>query len=957
MLQNVSQGQKLSLKLINNIIDSARGQMTPSDGEFINTNNGTLYIQPENLENKNNTKKETSKFLQCKINKVYKLESRPFGYVKNGNKFEFEHNVLIQLGKNKDDACELIKFNLEPVKDILLINTSNPSLNCKLSDEILRPASDDNSELKINSGFVNTGIAIDYDSLSQTVVYGKLFKNKDNEAFFVICDSDNVDDQVKSLIDNIEELKEIDSKKIFAFTNAGSGDRGQPVQCMLGSQDFFDEDNIVVDSEVEEAKLSSLGKSSVTTIKLNEDGTETETTEEFYEIYKFDDSAYTRGNTDLSSLSVSQDEYSEFILRTRKKDTSYVEYINAYSLLSSLSGNTIISGDSQVDINQSSIELCTIVDEDGNIKERYYQLFKFNDGCYVEKNNKLSNDGEGILIRKENNEGKYDLAYLNKESLIISGDADVERPFNWQNQYSIQLKKGINGNTGRGEDGTEFYQIYNFDNGCTDLRIESPDDVAKLGIDDYQDGFLFRLYNKETSTPEIRYLNVPSLSNLVAGVEIPPTDTAKFSNVENGQSSIQIGGCADTGCIYYQLYNVDQASDIEQADKEVHIEKLGITKSDDGCSTEIFKKSLLPPNYEFVVRELGDNGCGIIHYMPLSVGVNMPQVDTLDSFNKPSKSIENHFDNVDGQYLELYNFNHPDAVQEYYPNYDGCIAGDKFFIDDRDAILIKKITNDDPENENPELQYMTFKSLKNYINYIGDSNLAGQNDANEPDQYSIELKEYQNQNGNGDKKEYFQLYKFDENNYDVNYIDLTDDYKDISQNGYHFLVRDTDANGQPVLKYKKIYMKSDVDGCVINEIQQSITNIYEQIEIISAEISGIADGCFWQQGADYNTNYGSSIGNNFGEKVITLGYRKLEGGWSADYFYTDSLNVDRINSGCTDAVSVNATLCVYGGCGIITDNLESTDIFGCTVNASSQITIGNTTINEQQLQALLALIS
>lgn len=966
MLEHVSRGQKLTTDLVNGIIDKANGQMIPSNGAFVNTQNGTLFIN-EGKSLSPNTPFITSTFLDCKIFKRAELESRPFTYKDITSSSDLKRQIFINFGNSTDAAKSLIQYNGKSVDEIILAGGTNQNLDYILDDTILTPANDSNNKLTLaNDGFVNTAILFS----NSVKIYGQIYKYfkeepeegeevKEPKFYFVVTDQIDVKERVLTLTGDKESngyvLKKTYQTQLGLITQVGTNSNANKANYLINAKPITLVDDVNISSTATsadippDASLPDLHLSSVENYERSDGSL-------YRRLYNFDSEVEEFTESDLSN------NYDFIIRHTNDDGEKYIVY-KSLSSLSGILSVAEISGDSQVDINQRSVELSA------NDDRAYYQLYKFNDGCYVEKNNKLSNDGEGILIRKENNEGKYDLAYLNRESLIISGDADIVRANDYDNQYSIQFKKGIsNGGNGK-EDGTEFYQIYNFDNGCSDLKLKSPDDVAKLGLDYHHDGFLFRLYNKQTYAPEVRYMSIDSLSNLVAGIEIPATDTAKFSNQENGQRSIQIAGCVDTTGLYYQLYNIDAPSDIEQADKEVHIEKLGIINSDDGCSTAIFKKSLLPPNYEFVVRELGDNGCGIIHYMPLSVGVNMPQVDTLDSSHKPSKSIENHFDDIDGEYLELYNFNHPDSVREYYPNYDGCIASDKFFIDGRDAILIKKITNDDTENEKPELQYMSFKSLKNYINYTGDSNLAGQNDANEPDQYSIELKEYENQNGNGNKQEYFQLYKFDEGDYDVNRIDLTDSYKDISQNDSHFLVRETDSNGQPVLKYKKIYMKSDVNGCVINEVQQSITNIYEQIEIISAEISGIsADGCFWQQGADYSINYGHSIGDSYNYEVINLDNRTLQGCWNVHNggLYVDSIDSDGYTIGngtSVESTGINTPLInvdnttIIDGCGINSGYANIIEIFGCTVAASSQITIGNTTINEQQLQALLALLS
>ena len=120
---------------------------------------------------------------------------------------------------------------------------------------------------------------------------------------------------------------------------------------------------------------------------------------------------------------------------------------------------------------------------------------------------------------------------------------------------------------------------------------------------------------------------------------------------------------------------------------------------------------------------------------------------------------------------------------------------------------------------------------------------------------------------------------------------------------------------------------SDLDDDVLPEISTVI--MPEVSTIISAELSALDDK-YWIKGEDYTENYGSSIGDSQEAKVIDLDNKELVGQWRTDSDFT-----------CDTTVSCDQLMA--GG--------------QVTISQGGLLQIGNTTLNESQLQQLLALLN
>ena len=603
-----------------------------------------------------------------------------------------------------------------------------------------------------------------------------------------------------------------------------------------------------------------------------------------------------------------------------------------------------------------------------NIKVTYRRLFNF-DAAAQDFPNSTDNNADSesdesedsienydLVARQISSDGSKYITYLSLSSLsnvisglsdsAISGDSQVKE----DEQKSITLSV----------DGDEkYYQLYNFNNGCANARLTS-----FYGADEQYEGetgnfyfnnvdILVRVRPNSSDATELQYLDFSTLSATTI-----PTDTEVFTKgeeegiVEYPQKSIEIfNGCFEDGTPYkcLQLYRINQTSDVENEYKSVVIEHQG---NDPDDREKPYTQSLLPEGYEFVVRSVVE-GCqgGTIHYMPLSVGVVMPGVDTYDAVDRLSRSIEWTGCDSGKDYLRLYNFAWNYCVTEYQPNYEDEIQDDKFKLEDSDGILFRKSTVDDPENDNPELRYMTFKSLKNYINYEGDSNIV--DDVDDDDKSESIERVYDEET----HQEYFRLkdFKYRAGDIMLNGELESNSTTEFTDDDTHILVRQFDEYGHPVLKYAKLEISlPEINGGT--DYSYEINELYEIVDYLSGEISAISGTCScdlsgaWQQGADAEINYGSSIGDSYKYEAINLDNRTLYGCWKHDGSFIIQGGCLLIPDGSINVGTVDSTYIGDGCIGVGNINVRDSVY-------TQALTIGNTTITESQLQQLLALLN
>lgn len=887
MIQNVRSGQALTAGLLNNIISQANGQDIPSNQNFVNTDKGTLFVNNHDYE-VGGSEGSFNKFLECWIDNAPEISNRPNEYAKDADgNLIMKPYIFINLGSSKDEACDCIAVDNKAVTEIVLIN-ENEEQDALLEDDFLK-----------QDGYVQLG-KIE----SDIAVYGQLYnlsKKEQNQnkflgyVFAVSTVKDDIKERVKkqakksSDLSAVENISLITEKTILTTTTIEGVEYKGLVQNVIGSQNLFGSSNF--NETPPDSSISNLMLSSI------------ENAEGEYQI-----------STDIET------EDGTLSTKVENIKVTYRRLFNFDAAAQDFPNSTDNNADSESDESEDSIENYDLVAR------------------------QISSDGS-----------KY-ITYLSLSSLsnvisglsdsAISGDSQVKE----DEQKSITLSV----------DGDEkYYQLYNFNNGCANARLTS-----FYGADEQYEGetgnfyfnnvdILVRVRPNSSDATELQYLDFSTLSATTI-----PTDTEVFTKgeeegiVEYPQKSIEIfNGCFEDGTPYkcLQLYRINQTSDVENEYKSVVIEHQG---NDPDDREKPYTQSLLPEGYEFVVRSVVE-GCqgGTIHYMPLSVGVVMPGVDTYDAVDRLSRSIEWTGCDSGKDYLRLYNFAWNYCVTEYQPNYEDEIQDDKFKLEDSDGILFRKSTVDDPENDNPELRYMTFKSLKNYINYEGDSNIV--DDVDDDDKSESIERVYDEET----HQEYFRLkdFKYRAGDIMLNGELESNSTTEFTDDDTHILVRQFDEYGHPVLKYAKLEISlPEINGGT--DYSYEINELYEIVDYLSGEISAISGTCScdlsgaWQQGADAEINYGSSIGDSYKYEAINLDNRTLYGCWKHDGSFIIQGGCLLIPDGSINVGTVDSTYIGDGCIGVGNINVRDSVY-------TQALTIGNTTITESQLQQLLALLN
>lgn len=149
---------------------------------------------------------------------------------------------------------------------------------------------------------------------------------------------------------------------------------------------------------------------------------------------------------------------------------------------------------------------------------------------------------------------------------------------------------------------------------------------------------------------------------------------------------------------------------------------------------------------------------------------------------------------------------------------------------------------------------------------------------------------------------------------------------------------------------------ADLDDDVIPEISSVVVPEISGLlsDAISSELSALDDK-YWMQGEDESKNYGSAIGDNYGNIAFDLDGRVLYNnqGWAID------LN-NRQFGGIIDQSwtfpNIEATRNIHAGNNINADVKVAAPQIHAT-GTGAAIKIGGTTLNETQLQQLLALLT
>lgn len=486
MLEHVSRGQKLTTDLVNGIIDKANGQMIPSDGNFVNTKNGTIFQKQENLDQQVSRNLKAT-FLQCEIRKCTKQTARPFTFDSSETKMYY----FINIGKDYESAKENILVYGNPVDYIITYSQSNTELNGEIKDSELNFNSTmSNSMFKTKTGWYNTGVEFAYNSVSQAdVLYGNLVKCKDDEeyeedvapkyAFVISNQKSGFNNLLNQIVQGKSKFEVVDTKPILTLTHTNEENMRNAIQIMIGNQQYFSDSNtrIPLDSENSALALSSLEfvKNEV------KDGK----TFNYYQLFNFDKSAKEYSVDDISSNGLDS-----FVIRRIEDDyKSVIDYMD-FNSLSNFVPDYL--GDTNLPALQSeSVE--RKYDEDS--KKRYFQLANWDnssttntitvdiptDGSLVD----FINDQSYVVIQENNQNGrilKYnkikiqapyiDTDYINNNISNITSDIssikeDIE-------DLSSQLSSNLSGDYWEqgGDSSTNFGSTIGNSNGDTVVDLD-----------------------------------------------------------------------------------------------------------------------------------------------------------------------------------------------------------------------------------------------------------------------------------------------------------------------------------------------------------------------------------------------------------------------------------------------------------------------------------------------------
>ena len=536
-------------------------------------------------------------------------------------------------------------------------------------------------------------------------------------------------------------------------------------QNMLGNQTFIElfnadalsaaladlsSDLFKVDTEISALQLSSIERHEY----KNKDGAVIGTALELYQFHNIENSR---------AIDDNDKKFTDFIVRKKSENglPAEVQYLNLSSVLNQMSGNSEISGDSQISTLQlSSVVFDTIThkitDEQGMEKVLSAQaisLFNFNNPNSLSNNtNPWQLSAHDFVLRKHDGDNMY-LEYWSLSNMLSTEyiSTDSQLTFGLSSLQTKQYDKG------------KYHQIFGFED-LTNGKDASEIPEAQVLV-----------RNSDGHTADIQYVKLSSLSGKIS------VDT----DIVNQTSSIQLLSTQTSE--WYQLYNFNKTN----ADVPAKIWTLGDLDSDKHGKTgkliDPTTKKLL--SVDILVR---DNSTKQLKYMNLSV--DPINVDTYAT-NTKNKSIVYHTDKFkDRDYLTLHDFNTtPETKLSATINNNGLVD-----VTGQNTWILTKKYN--PSNQMMELTYDRLQLSVNLSSIqgaciSGDTNVI-------TTRKSIDTKTEGNNT-------YHQLHNFDNPNPTTKTVDMrakNTAYDTLDSNEY-FVIKSGNE-----LKYKKVQIKDNTPG-------------------------------------------------------------------------------------------------------------------------------------------------
>ena len=561
---------------------------------------------------------------------------------------------------------------------------------------------------------------------------------------------------------------------------------------------------------------------------------------------------------------------------------------------------------------------------------------------------------------------------------ILSSDSDVSDEGQDVKQYSIEISSALleeydeNGNILYKE--VPYVGLYKFNKKAQDLGFVLNAEHPAISSD-------YQILVKDKSS-DIHYLKYATLSIDLSGGSLVDTEISDLN-----LSSIDKKKTDDDTRTYLTLHNFDKS------EKDLTLSISHETPN-------------LPENIQLLVRD-SDGGTKELKYADLSIDFQNISTDTQVTNNKSIDMV--HSDELSGDYLQLYNFDKDQAgTYKFLPNKQGyerssgstsCNFICKSVDGANKQVEYMDTTVEYPEGDNHSIVYNKSNDLAYFYELYSFSRHSTTpieiyvNNINGPLTATSISPGYEFlAKGPGGNLEYIdlQLGVGDRVYSDSEFNDTSKTIETKYHNGApYFCLYGIDnapkqlsvtlvengtvdtgikyvslnENKETEIAELKIRLPDLSTGTITNNITeictsisvisgdlenntQAIEELYGQVDELSTkvdELSGGLSGDYWKLGGSYSNCRGSSIGDSSSQEAINLDNHELIGTWHvAQVEVAQSLTASTV---------------------IANDIITSGGIMvGATVQAAemtcgNQLRIGSTTINEEQLQKLLALIA
>lgn len=558
---------------------------------------------------------------------------------------------------------------------------------------------------------------------------------------------------------------------------------------------------------------------------------------------------------------------------------------------------------------------------------------------------------------------------------ILSSDSDVSDEGQFVQQYSIEISSALleendeSGNIILKE--VPYVGLYKFNKKEQDLGFVLNAEHPAISSD-------YQILVKDKSS-DIHYLKYATLSIDLSGGSLVDTEISDLN-----LSSIDKKKTDDDSRTYLTLHNFNKS------EKDLTLSISHETPN-------------LPENIQLLVRD-SDGGTKELKYADLSIDFQNISTDTQVTNNQYSIDMV-HSDELSGDYLQLYNFDKDQAgTYKFLPNKQGyerssgsnsCNFICKSVDGANKQVEYMDTTVEYPEGDNHSIVYNKSNDLayfyelysfsrhsttpiEIYVNNINgpltatsispgyefiakgpggnleyiDLQLGVGDRVYADSEFNDTSKTIETKYHNG--APYFCLYGIDNA---PKQLSVTLVENGIVDTGIKYV--SLNENKETEIAELKIRLPDLSTGTITNNITeictsisvisgdlenntQAIEELYGQVDELSTKVDGLS-GEYWKLGGNYSNCRGSSIGDSSSQEVINLDSKQLVGQWQAT-----QLDVNQsLNASTVIANDVIASAGITAG----------TTVQAAEMTCGNQLRIGTTTINEEQLQKLLALIA